>query len=370
AKEDILMHIGNMMSTPPEKFNIHKSIERTLKGRAKMLSEKIVNWPLAEAMAYGTLLKEGIHVRMTGEDSERGTFHQRHHIYHDVNDETVKYNPMTELFPDQEEYCICNSPLTEGGVLGFEAGYASTIPNALVVWEAQYGDFANMGQALFDNVISSGEAKWYKQCGLVMMLPHGMEGAGPEHSSARIERFLQMIPDDPDVLPDFKDKNFVIKQLKETNWIVANCSTPANLFHILRRQVKLPFRKPLVLITPKSLLRHPEVISPVSHLLEGTEFKRVIPEDGPASKNPDNVEKIIFCTGKAYYDIKSFPKQKLEEKIALSRIEQISPFPFDLVREEIVKYSKAELCWGQEEHKNSGAWSFIFPRIDIVAGDA
>ncbi|PSN55971.1 hypothetical protein C0J52_02129 [Blattella germanica] len=318
VKEDILTHIGKITSTPPPgNFGIQKSAAKQIKAREDYLKNNKVSWALAEALAIGSLLKEGIHVRLTGEDSARGTFHQRHHVYYDVNKETETYTPLNNLYPDQEQYCICNSPLSEYACLGFELGYATTLPDALVLWEAQYGDFANVAQPMFDNFLAPGEVQ------------------------DRNTQVVDLSSDDPDIVPDIKDPNHVIKQLRDINWIVANCTTPANVFHILRRQVKLPFRKPLIFMTAKSLLRHPDVISPISDLFEGTEFKRVIPDDGPANQAPDQVERLLFCSGKAYYDINS----------------------------EIKKYPKAELCWGQEEHKNSGPWNYVFPRIDNAAGE-
>lgn len=208
-------------------------------------------------------------------------------------------------------------------VLGFELGYSMTNPNALVLWEGQFGDFANTAQCVIDQFVSSGQAKWVRQSGLVMLLPHGMEGMGPEHSSARLERFLQMCSDDPDYFPPESDE-FAIRQLHDINWIIANCSTPANYYHILRRQIAMPFRKPLVLMTPKSLLRHPEAKSNYDLMNEGTEFLRVIPEEGAAAENANNVKKLIFCSGRVYYDLtKSRAARKSESDIAIARVEQV-----------------------------------------------
>lgn len=209
-------------------------------------------------------------------------------------------------------------------MLGFELGYSMTNPNALVLWEAQFGDFSNTAQCIIDQFVSSGQAKWVRQSGLVMLLPHGMEGMGPEHSSARLERFLQMSSDDPDYFPPECDE-FAIRQLHDINWIIANCSTPANYYHILRRQIALPFRKPLILMTPKSLLRHPEAKSPFSEMSEGTEFQRVIPDCGEASQSPQNVKKLIFCSGRVYYDLtKSRRERNLEGNVAIARVEQVT----------------------------------------------
>ncbi|XP_068966957.1 2-oxoglutarate dehydrogenase complex component E1 isoform X7 [Bombus flavifrons] len=372
-KEDTLIHIGKKFSSPPPnaaEFVVHKGIERILKSRMEMIEARTVDWALGEAMAFGSLLKEGIHVRLSGQDVERGTFSHRHHVLHHQTVDKATYRPLCYLYPDQAPYTVCNSSLSEFGVLGFELGYSMTNPNALVCWEAQFGDFNNTAQCIIDQFISSGQAKWVRQSGLVMLQPHGLEGMGPEHSSARLERFLQMSADDPDYFPP-ESEEFAVRQLHDSNWIVANCSTPANYFHILRRQIALPFRKPLILMTPKSLLRHPEAKSSFDLMLENTEFLRVIPEEGVASQNPSNVKRIIFCSGKVYYDLKKARAEKeLDDKVAIVRVEQISPFPYDLVKKEADKYANAELVWAQEEHKNQGAWTYIQPRFHTALNGA
>jgi len=369
VKEDTLVHIGKKMSSPPPnaaEFIIHKGIERILKSRMEMVEERIVDWALGEAMAFGSLLKEGIHVRLSGQDVERGTFSHRHHVLHHQAVDKATYRPLCHLYPDQGPYTVCNSSLSEFGVLGFELGYSMTNPNALVCWEAQFGDFNNTAQCIIDQFISSGQAKWVRQSGLVMLLPHGMEGMGPEHSSARLERFLQMSSDDPDYFPP-ESEEFAVRQLHDINWIVANCSTPANYFHILRRQIALPFRKPLILMTPKSLLRHPEARSSFDLMTESTEFLRVIPEIGAATENPGSVKKLIFCSGKVYYDLmKARSEKKLDQDIAIARVEQISPFPYDLVKKECAKYPNAVLSWAQEEPKNQGSWTYVQPRFNTT----
>jgi 2-oxoglutarate dehydrogenase E1 component len=274
--EETLIHIGNRFSSPPPnaaEFAIHKGLMRVLAARKDMVDNRIADWALAEAFAFGSLMKEGIHVRLSGQDVERGTFSHRHHVLHHQEVDKATYRPLCHLYPDQAPYTVCNSSLSEYGVLGFELGYSMTNPNALVLWEAQFGDFNNTAQCIIDQFVSSGQAKWVRQSGLVMLLPHGMEGMGPEHSSARLERFLQMSSDDPDYFPPESDE-FAIRQLHDINWIVANCSTPANYFHILRRQIAMPFRKPLVIMTPKSLLRHPECKSKFAEMQEGTDFQR------------------------------------------------------------------------------------------------
>lgn len=367
--EETLTHIGNKFSEIPDNFTFHGGLKRILKGRANMVENREADWALGEAFAFGSLLKEGNHVRLSGQDVERGTFSHRHHVLHDQNVDKKRYYPLNNLYPDQAQYTVCNSSLSEFGVLGFELGFSMTNPHSLVMWEAQFGDFSNTAQCIIDQFISSGQAKWVRQSGLVMLLPHGYEGMGPEHSSARLERFLQMSIDDPDIIPDFEDKDFVVKQLYESNWLILNCSTPANLFHAMRRQIKMPFRKPAIIFTPKSLLRHPEARSSFDDMLEGTHFQRVIPEAGVASENPGNVQRLLFCSGRVYYDLlKERKNSEQEDKIAIARVEQISPFPYDLIDAECRKYSNAELMWVQEEHKNMGAWTYVQPRIQNLMG--
>lgn len=364
-EEDVLTHIGNVASSVPvENFTIHGGLSRILKTRGEMVKNRTVDWALAEYMAFGSLLKEGIHIRLSGQDVERGTFSHRHHVLHDQNVDKKTCIPMNHLWPNQAPYTVCNSSLSEYGVLGFELGFAMASPNALVLWEAQFGDFHNTAQCIIDQFICPGQAKWVRQNGIVLLLPHGMEGMGPEHSSARPERFLQMCNDDPDVLPDLTEANFDISQLYDCNWVVVNCSTPGNFFHVLRRQILLPFRKPLIIFTPKSLLRHPEARTSFDEMLPGTHFQRVIPEDGPAAQNPGNVKRLLFCTGKVYYDLTRERKARdMVEQVAITRIEQLSPFPFDLLLQEVQKYPEAELAWCQEEHKNQGYYDYVKPRL-------
>ncbi|KAJ7305110.1 hypothetical protein JRQ81_010962, partial [Phrynocephalus forsythii] len=281
--EEDLAHIGKVASSVPvENFTIHGGLSRILKTRGELVTNRTVDWALAEYMAFGSLLKEGIHIRLSGQDVERGTFSHRHHVLHDQNVDKRTCIPMNHLWPNQAPYTVCNSSLSEYGVL--------------VLWEAQFGDFHNTAQCIIDQFICSGQSKWVRQNGMVLLLPHGMEGMGPEHSSARPERFLQMCNDDPDVFP-------VSSFLYDCNWIVVNCSTPANFFHVIRRQILLPFRKPLIVFTPKSLLRHPEARSNFDDMLPGTHFQRIIPENSLAAQNPDAVKRVLFCTGKVYYDL-------------------------------------------------------------------
>uniref|UniRef100_A0A2S2P8F3 oxoglutarate dehydrogenase (succinyl-transferring) n=1 Tax=Schizaphis graminum TaxID=13262 RepID=A0A2S2P8F3_SCHGA len=369
VKEETLTHIGKRFSSPPPnaaEFVIHRGIERILKARMQMVENRQVDWALGEAMAFGSLLKDGVHVRLSGQDVERGTFSHRHHVLHHQLVDKATYRPLCNLYPDQAPYTVCNSSLSEFAVLGFELGFSMTNPNALVCWEAQFGDFNNTAQCIIDQFVGSGQAKWVRQSGLVMLLPHGLEGMGPEHSSARLERFLQMSSDDPDYFPPESDE-FAVRQLHDINWIVANCSTPANYFHILRRQIALPFRKPLIIMTPKSLLRHPEAKSSFDEMNEDTEFLRIIPEKGTAADNASNVKRLIFCSGRVYYDLtKAREEHNLIDTVAIARVEQISPFPFDLVKQECAKYPNADILWSQEEHKNQGPWPYVQPRFHTV----
>uniref|UniRef100_A0A6Q2X0B3 2-oxoglutarate dehydrogenase complex component E1 n=1 Tax=Esox lucius TaxID=8010 RepID=A0A6Q2X0B3_ESOLU len=346
--EEELTHIGQVASSVPvEDFTIHGGLSRILKARGEMIKNRMVDWALGEYMAFGSLLKEGIHVRLSGQDVERGTFSHRHHVLHDQNVDKRVCIPMNHVAPNQAPYTVCNSSLSEYGVLGFELGFAMASPNALVLWEAQFGDFHNTAQCIIDQFICPGQAKWVRQNGIVLLLPHGMEGMGPEHSSARPERFLQMCNDDPDVFPNITD-DFAIRQLHDCNWIV----------------ILAPFRKPLIVFTPKSLLRHPEARSNFDEMLPGTEFQRLIPEKGPAANNPSGVKRVIFCTGKVYYELtKERSARGMEDTVAITRMEQLSPFPFDLVKAESEKYPDADLVWCQEEHKNQGYYDYVKPRI-------
>lgn len=290
--------------------------------RKQMVDEGVADWAIGEALAIGSLLKDGIHVRLSGQDVERGTFSHRHHVLHHQNIDKVVYNQLQYLYPDQAQYTICNSSLSEYAILGFEHGYSMTNPNSLVMWEAQFGDFCNTAQCIIDQFISSGEMKWIRQSGLVMLLPHGMEGQGPEHSSCRVERFLQMCDDDANVRPmGCGDKTLM--QLNDINWIVANCTTPANWFHIIRRQVIMPFRKPLILLTAKSGLRHPLARSKFEEMGPNTNFQPIIP-DPLTNDCASSVEKLVFCSGKVYFDLyKARMDKRYEKKVALVRVEQV-----------------------------------------------
>uniref|UniRef100_A0A6P4E3N7 2-oxoglutarate dehydrogenase, mitochondrial n=1 Tax=Drosophila rhopaloa TaxID=1041015 RepID=A0A6P4E3N7_DRORH len=367
---DTLKTIGEIFSSPPppeHKFEMHKGIHRIMALRKQMVQDKVADWSLGEAFAFGSLLKEGIHVRLSGQDVERGTFSHRHHVLHHQTADKVVYNSLDHLYPDQAPYSVSNSSLSECAVLGFEHGYSMASPHALVMWEGQFGDFCNTAQCIIDTFIASGETKWVRQSGVVLLLPHGMEGMGPEHSSGRMERFLQMSDDDPDVYPDTCDCDFVARQLMNINWIVTNFSTPANIFHGLRRQVKMGFRKPLINFSPKSLLRHPLARSPFKDFNECSCFQRIIPDKGPAGKHPECVKKVVFCSGKVYYDLfKERDDHEQVETVALVRVEQLCPFPYDLISQQLELYPEADLLWAQEEHKNMGGWFYVQPRFDTA----
>ncbi|XP_028324226.1 2-oxoglutarate dehydrogenase-like, mitochondrial [Gouania willdenowi] len=368
--EEVLQHIGRTASSVPlQDFKVHPGLSRILRSRADLVTSRQLDWALGEYMAFGSLLKDGVHVRLSGQDVERGTFSHRHHVLHHQEVDKQTCVPMNHLWPNQAPYTVCNSSLSEYGVLGFELGFAMANPNALILWEAQFGDFHNTAQCIIDQFISSGQAKWVRNNGIVLLLPHGMEGMGPEHSSARPERFLQMSNDDPDHIPEFVG-DFEVQQLHDSNWIMVNCTTPANYCHVLRRQILLPFRKPLIIFTPKSLLRHPEARSSFDDLTEGTTFRRLIADDGLANRCPGDVKRIIFCTGKVFYDLTKERKlHHMENDVIIIRLEQISPFPFDLVRVELDKYPNAELVWCQEEHKNMGYYDYVRPRFLAVVAN-
>jgi 2-oxoglutarate dehydrogenase E1 component len=342
-----LKEIGKILTNVPDDFNINSKIKRQLKAKDKMFeSGEGFDWATAEAMAFGSLLDQGYGIRLSGQDVGRGTFSQRHaKLYDQVTEE--KFQPLSQVNPDGPIFEVHDSPLSEFAVMGFEYGYASADPKTLVMWEGQFGDFVNGAQTIIDQFLSSGETKWLRMNGLVLLLPHGMEGQGPEHSSARLERFLQMSAED--------------------NWQVANCSTPANYFHILRRQMCRNFRKPLILMTPKSLLRHKLCVSKLSDFAEDSIFHRVLQDDDIETRaKPKDVKRVVLCTGKVYYDLLEERRKRDIKDIVILRTEQLYPFPRDLVAEELAKYPNAEIIWCQEEHKNMGAWTYIGPRIEDV----
>ncbi|SHI76547.1 2-oxoglutarate dehydrogenase E1 component [Algibacter luteus] len=340
--KDKLEHISKVVSTVPKGVKFVRKAERILDGRAKMVFESdTLDWGMAETLAYGSLLEEGFNVRISGQDVERGTFSHRHAILRDEISED-RINLLNTNPENKGEMYIFNSFLSEYGVLGFDYGYAMANPNTLTIWEAQFGDFSNGAQIIFDQYLSAAEDKWKSQNGIVVLLPHGYEGQGSEHSSARMERFLQLCGND--------------------NMIVADCTTPANFFHLLRRQMKRNFRKPLIVFTPKSLLRHPKAVSSIKDLASG-QFNEVIDDD----INPKNVKKLVFCTGKFYYDLLAEREESARDDVALVRIEQLFPLHLEKIQEVIDKYPNVKkYIWAQEEPKNMGAWSHMLQRMDLV----
>jgi len=357
---ETLQKIGTSLSTLPDDFNVHRRIKAVYAKRLESIQNGSgVDWGTAEALAFGTLLEDGSHIRLSGEDVERGTFSHRHCAMVDQKDEH-KYTPLNELSSDQGYFSVHNSILSEYGVLGFELGYSLENPNALVLWEAQFGDFVNGAQIMIDNFICNGEVKWLRQSGLVMLLPHGYEGQGPEHSSARLERFLQQGNDNPQVINKERPQ-------QAANWIVANCTTPANYFHLLRRQMIRPYRKVCVLFSPKQLLRFPLAVSDLTEMGPETFFKTVIGDDSELVN--EKVTKLIACSGKVYYDI-MLRRQKLErDDVAIIRLEQLFPFPYNKFQHEVEKYPNAKITWCQEEPMNMGGWSFVEPRIRTAYED-
>ncbi|PKC01989.1 hypothetical protein RhiirA5_381302 [Rhizophagus irregularis] len=329
--------------------------------RAKAINEgQGIDWPTAEGLALGSLLLEGKHVRLSGQDVERGTFSQRHAVLHDQVNET-QYVPLNDLRPYQAKFSVCNSSLSEFGVLGFEYGYSLVNPNSLVLWEAQFGDFINNAQCIIDQFIASGETKWLQRTGLVVLLPHGYDGQGPEHSSGRLERFLQLCNDHPYVYPPPEK---MARQHQDCNVQIINVTTPANYFHVLRRQIHRDFRKPLIAFTSKSLLRHPMARSSLAEMTGDTTFMRYIPDPHPETlASPEKITRHILCSGQVYYALLRAREQNKMDHVAISRLEQICPFPYDLLSQHIDKYPNAELIWAQEEPLNGGAWTYVAPRI-------
>ena len=339
---DKLKNIVKVVSTVPENVQFVRKAERILQGRAKMVFEtNTLDWGMAENLAYGSLLEEGFNVRISGQDVERGTFSHRHAVLRDeVSEERI--NLLNTNPHNIGNMTIYNSLLSEYGVLGFDYGYAMANPNTLTIWEAQFGDFSNGAQIMFDQYISAAEDKWKMQNGIVVLLPHGYEGQGSEHSSARIERYLQLCAED--------------------NMTVANCTTPSNFYHLLRRQMKRNYRKPLIVFTPKSLLRHPKVVNTIEDLATG-EFQEVIDD----TLNPAKVTKLVFCMGKFYYDLLAERDILAREDVALVRIEQLFPLHLEKLQQVIDRYPSVEnYVWAQEEPRNMGAWSFMLERLDLV----
>jgi 2-oxoglutarate dehydrogenase E1 component len=340
-----LREIGQKITTVPPGFHLHRTLNRFFENRRKSIETGAnIDWATAEALAICSLLLDGNKVRLSGQDSERGTFSQRHAVLIDQETEE-RYTPFNHLHEGQARFEVINSMLSEEAVLGFEYGYSLAEPNALTMWEAQFGDFANGAQVVFDQFISSGERKWLRMSGLVCLLPHGYEGQGPEHSSARLERFLQMCAED--------------------NMQVANCTTPANYFHILRRQLKRNFRKPLVLMTPKSLLRHRRAVSRLDEMGPDTSFHRLLWDDAQVLPEKiklvadDRIRRVVVCSGKVYYDLYEEREKRGIDDIYLLRIEQLYPFPTKALMQELSRFKQAEIVWCQEEPRNMGGWVFV-----------
>ncbi|MCB1495601.1 MAG: 2-oxoglutarate dehydrogenase E1 component [Bauldia sp.] len=349
-----LRDVGERLTDVPADIRIHRTIGRFLAARRKSIETgEGIDWATAEALAFGSLLREGHPVRLSGQDSERGTFSQRHSVLYDQETEE-RFIPLNHMAADQQaRYEVINSMLSEEAVLGFEYGYSTAEPNALTLWEAQFGDFVNGAQVVIDQFISSGERKWLRMSGLVLLLPHGYEGQGPEHSSARLERFLQLCAED--------------------NMQVTNCSTPANYFHVLRRQLHREFRKPLVLMTPKSLLRHKRAVSKLDEMGPGSCFHRLLWDDAECRPGEpttlvadEKIRRVVLCSGKVYFDLFEEREKRGIDDVYILRAEQLYPFPAKALITELSRFPGAELVWCQEEPKNMGAWAFVEPYLEWV----
>jgi 2-oxoglutarate dehydrogenase E1 component len=347
VSEDLLREVGYKLCEYPKGFAINPKIARQLEAKRKSIETGLgLDWATAEALAFGTLTCEGTNVRLSGQDSGRGTFSHRHAVIHDQENEN-KYIALANIRPDQAVFEVHDSPLSEAAVVGFEYGYSLAEPHTLTIWEAQFGDFANTAQTIIDQFISAGESKWLRMSGLVMYLPHGYEGQGPEHSSARVERFLQMSAED--------------------NWQLVNITSPANFFHALRRQQRREFRKPMVVFTPKSLLRHKLVVSDLKDFLPGSSFHRVLGDTGAGLVEDKKIKRAVICTGKVYFDLLAEREAKGIKDVALIRLEQLYPFPADTLTKELSRYPGADVVWCQEEPENQGGWHFMDRRIEDAA---
>jgi 2-oxoglutarate dehydrogenase E1 component len=345
--KDLLCKVGEALTSVPDGFNVHKTLKRILDAKKEMFeSGGGIDWATAEALAFGTLVAEGQNVRLSGQDSGRGTFSQRHAVWVDQQSGD-KYIPLDSIEGGRFE--VRDSPLSEFGVLGFEYGYSLADPKTLVCWEAQFGDFANGAQTIIDQFVASGEAKWLRASGLVMLLPHGFEGQGPEHSSARLERYLQLCAED--------------------NMQVANCTTPANYFHILRRQMLRPFRKPLILMTPKSLLRHKHAVSSVDDFIGEGHFMRILSDLNPPAQG--ETRRLVLCSGKLAYELMEARDEAQDEQTEIVRIEQLYPFPSEPLIKRLKAMPRLEaLVWAQEEPQNNGAWFFVEPLLECCLEEA
>ncbi|KAJ6317611.1 hypothetical protein OIU76_013203 [Salix suchowensis] len=344
VKPEILKNVGKAITTLPDNFKPHRAVKKVYDQRAQMIETgEGIDWAVGEALAFATLKLE------------------------------KQYCPLDHVTMNQNEemFTVSNSSLSEFAVLGFELGYSMESPNSLVIWEAQFGDFANGAQVIFDQFLSSGESKWLRQTGLVVLLPHGYDGQGPEHSSARLERFLQMSDDNPFVIPEMEPT--LRKQIQECNWQVVNVTTPANYFHVLRRQIHRDFRKPLIVMAPKNLLRHKDCKSNLSEFddvqghpgfdKQGTRFKRLIKDQNDHSDLEEGIRRLVLCSGKVYYELDEERRKVKAKDIAICRVEQLCPFPYDLIQRELKRYPSAEVVWCQEEPMNMGAYSYIAPRL-------
>ena len=342
---ETLRSLGQALLQVPEPFQVHRKLERILGRRREMLEgTRPLDWAMGEALAFASLLAEHQPIRLTGQDSGRGTFSHRHAVLHDQNTGET-FVGLNHLGVPQATFEVYNSPLSEAAALGFEYGYTLVRPDALVLWEAQFGDFANGAQVLIDQFVCSSEAKWNRCSALVMLLPHGYEGMGPEHSSARLERYLQLSGDD--------------------NWRIMNLTTPAQLFHALRGQLRCTYRKPLILMTPKSLLRHPKAVSTLSAFSGG--YLHPILDDPTEQK--ERVRRVVLCSGKVYYDLLKTREELEEQRVALVRVEQLYPFCGELLAEILASYPSLEdVVWCQEEPKNMGSWTFVAPEIQAATG--
>jgi len=348
-----LVDLGTKITQIPAGFNMHKTVERVVGVRKSMIETgENIDWAMGEHLAFATLLDEGFPIRLSGQDSCRGTFSHRHsHFIDQVTED--RYTPLANLGGNQAEFEVIDSALSEEAILGYEYGHSLGAPNTLTMWEGQFGDFANGAQVVIDQFICSGERKWLRMSGLVMLLPHGYEGQGPEHSSARLERYLQLCAED--------------------NMQVVNCTTPANFFHVLRRQIHRQFRKPLIVMTPKSLLRHKRCVSNISEFGEGSSFHRLLWDDAEHKKGSSvqlkadkDIKRVILCSGKVYFDLFEAREKRNIEDIQIIRVEQLYPFPAKSMIAELSRFQNAEIVWCQEEPKNMGAWSFMEPNIEWV----
>jgi 2-oxoglutarate dehydrogenase E1 component len=342
----VLREVGLGLATVPADFGINPKIAKQLDAKRAMFdADTGIDWGTAEALAFGTLLVEGNAVRLSGQDVGRGTFSHRHATLHDQTNEK-RYRPLNHLRAEQAHFEVHDSPLSEAAVLGFDYGFSLAEPKTLVCWEGQFGDFVNGAQIIIDQFIASSESKWLRLSGITLLLPHGYEGQGPEHSSCRIERFLQLSA--------------------ENNWQVANCTTPANYFHILRRQMRRNFRKPLIIATPKSLLRHKLCVSKLADFLPATGFQRVLGEQATGLLPPAKIKRVVLCSGKVYYDLLAAREAGSITHVALLRLEQFYPFPHQALVEALAPYTQAELVWCQEEPENQGGWLFVDRRLEAV----